>query len=227
MGAGPPLAREARPAGRAADRHHGRRDDRHRVRDDTGGIRDGTRFRGGDSDRDPRCDRGPHLSHDSAIRGGTVRYGTVASGDPIAGRPGLVAEFAQQLNALRRQARLTYQQLADRNRGKVSRSTWCRAVSGKSLPQWRTVSCFVRTCDGDEGHWHAQYRAARDALDAGETEGLVFSPSPVPTAPVSRRLPTVREAISNRSHTGPPRSRSVVTPRHRRPTRHHVLPPFS
>jgi DNA-binding SARP family transcriptional activator len=75
---------------------------------------------------------------------------------------GPVAQFAGQLRALRRQAGLTYRDMAGKT--KYSPAAFSLAASGRTLPTWNVIEAFVCAC-GDEdtnlAQWRARWEAAK------------------------------------------------------------------
>jgi transcriptional regulator with XRE-family HTH domain/tetratricopeptide (TPR) repeat protein len=85
-----------------------------------------------------------------------------------------LAGFASGLQALRRDANLTLQQLSDRiGRAK---SVLSEAASGNNLPNWDVVEAYVQVCGGSVEEWRRRWEEASDQWAA------------------TRGLPTVQEA---------------------------------
>lgn len=123
----------------------------------------------------------------------------MVSRSPVDDNAGLVAQFAETLDALRRQAGglLTFQQMSRQLRGIPSASTLNRAVSGAKLPSWKNVLAFVTSCGGDVEHWRQQQMRASAALSSGHTQELVFTTYPTSSMPEKPALLTVDQALSH------------------------------
>lgn len=68
------------------------------------------------------------------------------------------AEFAHDLDGLRRLAGLTYRELSRRTG--CARSTLHDALTGRRFPRLETVLAIVRSCGGDTGRWRARWVTA-------------------------------------------------------------------
>lgn len=95
---------------------------------------------------------------------------------PLARDGSPVREFAFWLRDLRRQAGLTYDQLAKASSYAVS--TLQDACSGKRLPSLKLTVAFVEACDGDAGDWQRYWAQIKRALDpvAPQAERSVLPP---------------------------------------------------
>lgn len=89
---------------------------------------------------------------------------------------GPVQRLAHELRELRKEAGLTYREMAQAS-GRGA-STLSRAAAGEQLPAWPVVRAYVEACRGDVGVWEERWRAAleEDAAAAvadqdGEGEG--------------------------------------------------------
>lgn len=67
------------------------------------------------------------------------------------------ADFANRLRALRREARLTYHQMA--GRAFASKTALWEAASGIRLPDWETTKTYVEACGGDPREWRERWLA--------------------------------------------------------------------
>lgn len=76
---------------------------------------------------------------------------------PIDPRDGPLAEFAAKLRDLRKQAGLTYRELA--RRAHCSPSALSQAASGRKLPTWEVTKSFVEGCGGDQQHWRTYWQS--------------------------------------------------------------------
>lgn len=135
--------------------------------------------------------------------------------------PGPARELAQALRHLRDSQRLSYRELSERAHS--SPSSLSRALSGRTLPTWRTVEAFLHACDvpkADIAPWKARWDKAAEA-----TELRASTPSPreaeVLNLMLSGRLkdlhiaagrPTLR-VISNRSGIPISTVHRVLSPR--------------
>jgi transcriptional regulator with XRE-family HTH domain len=70
-----------------------------------------------------------------------------------------LAEFADDLDELRRLAGLSYRELARRTR--CPRSTLNDALTGRRFPGLTTVLSVVRVCGGDPMGWRSRWAAAK------------------------------------------------------------------
>jgi DNA-binding XRE family transcriptional regulator len=103
------------------------------------------------------------------------------SKQPPAGS-GPLSRLARELQELRRQAGLTYDQMVPR--AHFSKTTLATADAGKRLPSWYAVEAYVTVCGGDVEHfWHRWQETAR-RVGAPSTH----RPSPIP-GPVPSRAP--------------------------------------
>lgn len=67
------------------------------------------------------------------------------------------AEFATNLRILRRQAQLTYHEMA--GRAFASKTALWEAASGNRLPAWETTKTYVEACGGNVDEWHQRWLA--------------------------------------------------------------------
>ncbi|MEU1906242.1 helix-turn-helix domain-containing protein [Streptomyces hygroscopicus] len=82
--------------------------------------------------------------------------GARAEADPVVG-------LAQWLRSLRRQAGLTYQQMAHRtDAAGFAPATFWRAARGTTVPRWAVVEAFVTACGGDPGQARGRWTAAAE-----------------------------------------------------------------
>jgi len=70
---------------------------------------------------------------------------------------GAVSAFAVDLRALRRDAGLTYEGMAEVAR--YSRSALAKVVNGQLPTSWPVVRAYVIACGGDEKEWYDRWRA--------------------------------------------------------------------
>ncbi|WP_173136608.1 helix-turn-helix domain-containing protein [Kibdelosporangium persicum] len=96
---------------------------------------------------------------------------------------GPVAEFANELRALRNAAGLTYEQLAIKTN--YSKSAVHEATRGQQLPTWAVTAAFVRTCGGDEREWRQRWEQTRELISPRPSEP---EPNVVETRSSKRRL---------------------------------------
>lgn len=102
-----------------------------------------------------------------------------------------VHEFAFWLRDLRRQAGITYEQLAGKAHYAVS--TMQAAAAGKRLPTLRVAMAFVAACGGDQQAWRVYWTRVRRLLDAAAPADLACSVSP-PWADGDQPSPRVEAA---------------------------------
>jgi outer membrane protein OmpA-like peptidoglycan-associated protein/DNA-binding XRE family transcriptional regulator len=103
---------------------------------------------------------------------------------------GPLAEFARELRQIRRNAGLTYAELAAKT--SLSAATLRAAAGSKQLPTWSTTCAFIAACDGDEGAVRALYNDACQA--AGRT---VPGPPPArPPVPVPGELTSAAQFVA-------------------------------
>ncbi len=77
---------------------------------------------------------------------------------PIVTRDGAVADFAEELRRLRKQADLTVQKLAQR--AHCSTGAISSAASGRALPSWQIARAYIAGCGQDPEDWQERWEAA-------------------------------------------------------------------
>lgn len=75
-----------------------------------------------------------------------------------------LASFASGLQALKRESRLTYRQMA--GLAHFSRASLSAAARGRELPTLQVTMAYVRVCNGPVSEWRRRWEAARDRLIA-------------------------------------------------------------
>jgi outer membrane protein OmpA-like peptidoglycan-associated protein/DNA-binding XRE family transcriptional regulator len=102
---------------------------------------------------------------------------------------GPLPELARELRRLRRNAGLTYNELAAKTG--LSEATLRTAAHSKQLPTWSTTRAFITACDGDEGRGRSLYN------DACRAEGRpVPSERPArPPVPVPGEVTTAAQFV--------------------------------
>ncbi|MFD9791518.1 helix-turn-helix domain-containing protein [Streptomyces sp. NPDC059070] len=101
---------------------------------------------------------------------------------PLDPGAGPVAEFAEGLRRLRRDARLSYRELADKTG--YSPSTLSQAAGGEKLPSLAVALAYVEACgtgadlDAWEARWHLAERAVRRETAAARTDAEPDAPTP-------------------------------------------------
>lgn len=88
--------------------------------------------------------------------------------NPVDPTTGPLARLASDLRALRRDAGLTYRQMA--MRCELVASTLSQAANGRDLPSWTTVSAYVYACGGKPASWKDLYEQARTASNIDPVE---------------------------------------------------------
>ncbi|MFI9203197.1 ATP-binding protein [Streptomyces sp. NPDC053048] len=101
---------------------------------------------------------------------------------PLDPQAGPLEEFAHGLRELRRQAGMTYAEMASRVH--FSGSTLSQAAAGHRLPTLEVVLAYVRSCGGDERAWDQHWSAARRALGSTSAATLT-APSRTTTLPIA------------------------------------------
>ena len=115
--------------------------------------------------------------------------------EPLERNGSPVREFAFWLRDLRRQAGITYEQLAGKAHYAVS--TMQAAAAGRRLPTRRVTMAFVAACGGDQQAWREYWTSVRRVLDAAPPADLACSVSPPwaggaePSAQVAEHAPAV------------------------------------
>lgn len=83
---------------------------------------------------------------------------------------GPLAEFAEDLRALRTSAAVDYRTMEKREH--FSYTTFSKAASGQQLPTLAVTKAFVRACGGDVAEWTARWHLVNDGLSQAPTERL-------------------------------------------------------
>src|SRR5690349_5159670 len=81
---------------------------------------------------------------------------------------GPIAEFALALRALRRDAALTYRELAART--DYSYTVLAHAAAGRDLPSWPVTRAYIAACGGNLTEWEQRWRDLAQQLPTGAAD---------------------------------------------------------